>query len=520
MVNRFCVPVLLACSLALAADPLSVSGTVKSRRTGSPVSGAAVRLVRTALSANTDADGRFSITGTLAAQRHVNSLGAFLDGSKGIAFHHDANGPVDIRIIDLSGKRRAVVHSGNLASGYWTVVPPSLPTGVYLCAFDGPTRHASVPFLASGAPKDGKSGLVPGDAAVAATRAAAEPVDSLRVTKDGYKSLSVALDSWVKSGLEILLEDSSSLDVEAATIIPDPSWPCYMADGIPPPNLGTTAFSIVLQIGAIHHVGVTKFGKRIQYDIKGGTIKGDKIDGTILEGGLDYELGLTTGSVEVEQINIIKVGSVPILMRNAGVAPAGAANARVVLDFEAPNSSSYAWLNTGKYAAVRIVDTVARTIRLDVRDISKATLPATRVKIEDPKDVVNQTWDCVKFTGTAGTELFTETVKLGSSVSIGTSKRGSRNIIPITGGTTTGRVVGKVLSGGADYQLSGLDARYTIETNDGEFIIIRNCGSGQLIPVFEARVDGKYAYMNENKYLSSSPSVGNGSVSITFSEKK
>ena len=73
MVNRFCVPVLLACSLALAADPMSVSGTVKSRRTGSPVSGAAVSLVRAALSSSTDADGRFSITGTLASQRRANA---------------------------------------------------------------------------------------------------------------------------------------------------------------------------------------------------------------------------------------------------------------------------------------------------------------------------------------------------------------------------------------------------------------------------------------------------------------
>ena len=520
MLNRLCVPVLLACSLAFASTPLSVSGTVKSRRTGAAVSGASVHLVRAALSASTDADGRFSITGSLASQRRAGVRGALLEGSRGIAFHHDVDGPVDIRILDLSGKQQAAVHSGNLARGYWTVAPPSLPTGVYLCTFDGPEHRSSVPFFASGTSNGAKSGLVPVDAAEAAARTAAEPVDSLRVSKDGYKSLSVALDSYAKSGLEILLEDSSSVDVDAATIIPDPSWPCYMADGIPPPSLGTTAFSVILQIGAIHNVGLTKFGNRRQYDIKGGSIKGDKIDGTILKGGIDYELGLSTGSVEVEQINIIKVGSVPILMRNAGVAPAGAANARVVLDFEAPNSSSYAWLNTGKYVATRVVDTVARTIRLDVRDVSKATLPATRVEIEDPKDVPNQTWDCVKLSGGTGASLFTETVGLGSSISIGASKRGSRNIIPITGGTTSGRVVGKVLSGGADYQLSGLDARYTIQTNDGEFIIIRNCGSGQLVPVFEARVDGKYAFMNENKYLSSSPTVSGGSVSITFSEIK
>src|SRR5690606_12859275 len=108
----------------------------------------------------------------------------------------------------------------------------------------------------------------------------------------------------------------------------------------------------------------------------------------------------------------------------------------------------------------------------------------------------------------------------GASINIGASKRGNRNIIPITGGTTSGRVTGKILNGGADYQLGGLDARYTLAPDDGEFIIVRNCGSGGLVPVFEARVDGPYAFLNENKYLSSGPAVSGSSVSITFYEKK
>ena len=54
-----------------------------------------------------------------------------------------------------------------------------------------------------------------------------------------------------------------------------------------------------------------------------------------------------------------------------------------------------------------------------------------------------------------------------------------------------------------------LDARYTIETNDGELIIVRNCGlASGLVPVFETRVDGKYAYLNDGLWLSSSPGIG------------
>lgn len=124
--------------------------------------------------------------------------------------------------------------------------------------------------------------------------------------------------------------------------------------------------------------------------------------------------------------------------------------------------------------------------------------------------------------GTQGSTVFTENVSLGSSYSINNAKRGSRNIIPITGGTTTGKVAGKILNGGADYQLSGsLDAWYTLNPDNGEFILVRNCGAtGGLIPWFEAKVDGQYNFLNTQAYLSSAPGVGGGGVSITFYDRK
>lgn len=292
-----------------------------------------------------------------------------------------------------------------------------------------------------------------------------------------------------------------------------------MPDGIPPPELGDELFEITLNYSTCHDVGITKFGQRYQYDIDGGEIKGERINATILKGGLDYELVLSSGSVEVEQINIFRTkDNTPVLMRNAGVSPQRECPVRVVLDFEAPNSSSYKWLNSGKFAATRIIDSAAKAIKMKVFDISTVVLPQSRVQIKDPEDVPNQTWDCVKITGRQGQVVFTENVALGNSISIGASKRGSRNIIPITGGTMSGRVKGKILPGGADYQLSGLDARYTLETDDGVLIIVRNCGSGALIPVFETKTDGPYSFLNENKYLSSAPGMSGGGVSITFYE--
>jgi Protein of unknown function (DUF3237) len=62
----------------------------------------------------------------------------------------------------------------------------------------------------------------------------------------------------------------------------------------------------------------------------------------------------------------------------------------------------------------------------------------------------------------------------------GLNSRGKRRIIPITGGTVTGHVNGKILPGGADFQIvvsettADLDARYMLELDDGEHIFVQN----------------------------------------------
>jgi hypothetical protein len=298
-----------------------------------------------------------------------------------------------------------------------------------------------------------------------------------------------------------------------------------MPDGIPPPSAGTLAFTVALTVGATHDVGATQFGKRRQLDVSGGTITGDKLKGSVLTGGLDYELTLSTGAMELEEVLIWKTSdNVSIFVRVCGVAAPGDSAIRIVPDIEAPTSGSYAWLNTTKLAGTRTVE--GSTITLKVYDVSKATAGDPKVQLKDPAGVPNVSWDCVSATGSNGASVFTENVTLGSSFSISNAKRGSRNVIPITGGTTTGKVVGKILNGGADYQLAGssgttLDARYTLAPNDGEFIIVRNCGpmSG-LVPVFEARSDGPYGFLTTGKFLSSPPGSGSGGVSITFYERK
>ncbi|WP_438006653.1 DUF3237 domain-containing protein [Sorangium sp. So ce321] len=318
---------------------------------------------------------------------------------------------------------------------------------------------------------------------------------------------------------------------DEATIVPDPSWTCGMPDGIPLPTLGKLVFRATLQLGDTHDVGTTQFGHRRLLDVTGGTLTGDEIQATFLTGGMDLELTLSNGSVELEEINILRASDGTLIyLRSCGVAPAGDAVVRIVPDFEVAESSSLAWLNTGKFAGTRVVDAAAGTLQLDVYDIAEVAVGEPKVELKDPEGVPDQSWECSTATGTRGSSVFTEAVTLGSSLSVGASKRGTRNIIPITGGTVTGGMLlsglsGSVLPGGADYQLIGastiLDARYALSSNDGEVIVVRNCGPfGALVPVFETRADGPYAILNTKAYVSSDPGVSGGGVSLTFYERR
>ena len=73
-------------------------------------------------------------------------------------------------------------------------------------------------------------------------------------------------------------------------------------------------------------------------------------------------------------------------------------------------------------------------------------------------------------------------VTIAAPVEVGQTPAGLRRMIPITGGTVTGpRVNGKVLAGGADFQLilgggtqAHLDACYVIELDDGSRVFVQN----------------------------------------------
>ncbi|MBN1239889.1 MAG: DUF3237 family protein [Gammaproteobacteria bacterium] len=103
------------------------------------------------------------------------------------------------------------------------------------------------------------------------------------------------------------------------------------------------------------------------------------------------------------------------------------------------------------------------------------------------------------------TELVLEAyVTIGDAVEVGVSDHGTRRFIPITGGRFVGRgLSGRVMPGGADWQLERADgvlelyALYSLETDDGDVIVVENEGIASAI----APADGEPA----QRYLRTSP---------------
>lgn len=308
------------------------------------------------------------------------------------------------------------------------------------------------------------------------------------------------------------------------TLIPHPAWDCYMPAGIPVPESGELIFEIRVPLERAEAIGKTQFGDRHVAVGLPGAVDGPRLSAQVMEGALDLELTLSNGAIEIEQILVLQAadGSY-ILARNAGTG-SSADDVRVVMDFEAPGESDHAWLNTGRYVARRELAPANDALVMRVYDVTDVPVQqGGALRIERPADVPEQSWDYrARSAGESeGELLITENVTLAPSQSVGPSKRGPRNIIPITGGTISGRISGKVLMGGADYQNlsppATIDARYLWEADDGEIIIVRNGGSfGSLAPTFETRVDGPYAWLNDGLWLSSNPGPGQGGVSLTF----
>ncbi|MBE0612530.1 MAG: DUF3237 domain-containing protein [Burkholderiales bacterium] len=108
--------------------------------------------------------------------------------------------------------------------------------------------------------------------------------------------------------------------------------------------------------------------------------------------------------------------------------------------------------------------------------------------------------------------LYTSRIDIAAPLDLGNAAYGQRRVINILGGAFEGpRLSGRVLPGGADWQIvrgDGIvevEARYTLETDDGALIYISNWGLRRGPPAVIARLAAGEKVDASEYYFRTSP---------------
>lgn len=117
-------------------------------------------------------------------------------------------------------------------------------------------------------------------------------------------------------------------------------------------------------------------------------------------------------------------------------------------------------------------------------------------------------------------------ITLAPPQDLGEAPLGRRRIIPITGGRFRGeRLAGRVLPGGADWQIvrgdgvAQLEARYTLESDDGALIYVRNLGLRHGPPEVLARLAAGEPVDPSLYYMRTTPSFETGDARYRWLNK-
>lgn len=98
---------------------------------------------------------------------------------------------------------------------------------------------------------------------------------------------------------------------------------------------------------------------------------------------------------------------------------------------------------------------------------------------------------------------------------VGQTEEGELRVIPITGGEFKGKINGKIIPGGADWNtqrneyVSYAFAKYVIQTEDGHYIAVENegeiddrkAGPFTTKPTFQVDKNSEYAWLNDQEFV-------------------
>ena len=122
-----------------------------------------------------------------------------------------------------------------------------------------------------------------------------------------------------------------------------------------------------------------------------------------------------------------------------------------------------------------------------------------------------------------GLRLFSRaTVQVASPQLFGKTPLGERRVVQILGGRFEGKLSGKVLPGGADWQIitangvAQLEARYTIRTPDGALILVQNRGIRHAEPAILEQLYAGELVDPAKYYFRSTPTFETGENSYAW----
>ena len=119
--------------------------------------------------------------------------------------------------------------------------------------------------------------------------------------------------------------------------------------------------------------------------------------------------------------------------------------------------------------------------------------------------------------------LYSSRIEIAPTLHVGDAPYGERRIINILGGTFSGpRLSGRVLPGGADWQIvrrdgvAEVEARYTLETDDGALIYITNWGYRRGPPEVMSRLSARSRVDPNEYYFRTTPKFETGSADYAW----
>ncbi|MBN1761310.1 MAG: hypothetical protein JW863_23505 [Chitinispirillaceae bacterium] len=207
---------LLVCTaLPINGEEISLSGTVKKTGAAAGLAGVKVSLANiSSLSATTNAEGKFTITGTTAVQSLQRETPSFQFNLKGKSIvlspaSREVKGRIDI--FSSNGKK---VFSTELASGQEsrrTIDLPELSSGINVMQITVGTTSLTRTLVRIGNElflNDAASDMSAAGNLLLNKQAAAAAVDTLIASKSGFTTKKVPIDAYAKSNITIEMDSS------------------------------------------------------------------------------------------------------------------------------------------------------------------------------------------------------------------------------------------------------------------------------------------------------------------------